>query len=96
MSSIDLTTLWIFGSMAAIAESAEDSSSIVDMVLLIVLFKPSVFMSKSLMEEKVSEIFWIELSSLVADWFNFVKLSEKLYAKLESVNPGGSIKDRIF
>ena len=24
----------------------------------------------------------------------FVKLSEKLYAKLESVNPGGSIKDR--
>ena len=53
--------------MAAIAESAEDSSSIVDMVLLIVLFKPSVFMSKSLMEEKVSEIFWIELSSLVAD-----------------------------
>ena len=24
----------------------------------------------------------------------FVKLSDKLYAKLESVNPGGSIKDR--
>ena len=24
----------------------------------------------------------------------FVKLSEKVYAKLESVNPGGSIKDR--
>ena len=36
-------------------------------------------------------------SRIVSDFVGntpFVKLSEKLYAKLESVNPGGSIKDR--
>ena len=36
-------------------------------------------------------------SRLVSDFIGntpFVKLSDKLYAKLESVNPGGSIKDR--
>ena len=36
-------------------------------------------------------------SRLVSDFIGntpFVRLSEKVYAKLESVNPGGSIKDR--
>ena len=36
-------------------------------------------------------------SRLVSDFVGntpFIKLSEKIYAKLESVNPGGSIKDR--
>ena len=36
-------------------------------------------------------------SRLVSDFIGntpFVRLSDKIYAKLESVNPGGSIKDR--
>ena len=36
-------------------------------------------------------------SRLVSDFVGntpFIQLSEKIYAKLESVNPGGSIKDR--
>ena len=36
-------------------------------------------------------------SRMVSDFIGntpFVKLSDKIYAKLESVNPGGSIKDR--
>ena len=36
-------------------------------------------------------------SRLVSDFIGntpFVRLSDKVYAKLESVNPGGSIKDR--
>ena len=36
-------------------------------------------------------------SRMVSDFVGntpFIKLSDKLYAKLESVNPGGSIKDR--
>ena len=38
---------------------------------------------KSLTEEKVSEILWIELSSLVADWFSLVKLSENSLLSLD-------------